>query len=151
MLPLAARSPAAAAGLLECMKMMRCPSVRKTYPWPFGKRCRSSGQQVSDPCPANALMVPSLPLPPSFVAGGSLSCILLCAGHAVMLVGGAVRDLLLGCKPKDYDLLTSAHIAEVLASSLLGVAAANQCLGERGCSQTLTVLHCALHDCASTI
>lgn len=35
------------------------------------------------------------------------------AGHTVLLVGGAVRDLLLGSPPKDYDLLTSAHLAEV--------------------------------------
>lgn len=44
--------------------------------------------------------------------------VVFCAGHAVMLVGGAVRDLLLGCKPKDYDLLTSAHIAEVRSGIL---------------------------------
>jgi hypothetical protein len=69
-----------------------------------------------------------------------------------MLVGGAVRDLLLGCKPKDYDLLTSAHIAEVRWPALcLELQSTNQCLGETGCSETLTVLHCALHDCTSTI
>lgn len=34
-----------------------------------------------------------------------------------MLVGGAVRDLLIGRRPKDYDLLTSAHIAEVRLSA----------------------------------
>lgn len=30
-------------------------------------------------------------------------------GHTAMLVGGAVRDLLLGRQPKDFDLATSAH------------------------------------------
>lgn len=31
----------------------------------------------------------------------------------MLLVGGAVRDLLLGAAPKDWDLLTSAHLTEV--------------------------------------
>ena len=35
------------------------------------------------------------------------------AGHAAFVVGGAVRDLLLGRKPKDFDLATSATPEEV--------------------------------------
>lgn len=35
----------------------------------------------------------------------------------MLLVGGAVRDLLLGHTPKDYDLLTSAHLQQVCAQS----------------------------------
>ena len=31
------------------------------------------------------------------------------AGHQAFLVGGCVRDLLLGCKPKDYDVATDAR------------------------------------------
>jgi putative nucleotidyltransferase with HDIG domain len=31
------------------------------------------------------------------------------AGHQAWLVGGCVRDLLLGCKPKDYDVATDAR------------------------------------------
>ena len=31
------------------------------------------------------------------------------AGHEAYLVGGCVRDLLFGLKPKDFDLVTSAH------------------------------------------
>ncbi len=31
------------------------------------------------------------------------------AGHQAYLVGGCVRDLLLGCKPKDYDVATDAR------------------------------------------
>ena len=31
------------------------------------------------------------------------------AGHSVYIVGGAVRDLLIGKKPKDFDLVTDAH------------------------------------------
>jgi putative nucleotidyltransferase with HDIG domain len=31
------------------------------------------------------------------------------AGHQAWLVGGCVRDLLLGCKPKDYDVSTDAR------------------------------------------
>eukprot|EP00879_Flechtneria_rotunda_P025390 GHRR01026977.1.p1 GENE.GHRR01026977.1~~GHRR01026977.1.p1 ORF type:complete len:505 (+),score=176.79 GHRR01026977.1:222-1736(+) len=37
------------------------------------------------------------------------------AGHEVFLVGGAVRDMLLHLEPKDYDLLTSAHLKQVKA------------------------------------
>ncbi|KAK9790558.1 hypothetical protein WJX73_003709 [Symbiochloris irregularis] len=35
------------------------------------------------------------------------------AGHESYLVGGAVRDLLLGRTPKDHDLLSSASLSEV--------------------------------------
>jgi poly(A) polymerase len=35
------------------------------------------------------------------------------AGHTAFVVGGAVRDLLLGCKPKDFDVATSATPEEV--------------------------------------
>jgi poly(A) polymerase len=35
------------------------------------------------------------------------------AGHAAFVVGGAVRDLLLGRKPKDFDIATSATPDEV--------------------------------------
>jgi len=36
-------------------------------------------------------------------------------GHQAYLVGGCVRDLLLGQKPKDFDVATSAHPGEVRA------------------------------------
>ncbi|MDF2629377.1 MAG: putative nucleotidyltransferase [Symbiobacteriaceae bacterium] len=36
-------------------------------------------------------------------------------GHEVGLVGGAVRDLLLGLAPKDWDMVTSATPAEIMA------------------------------------
>ena len=35
------------------------------------------------------------------------------AGHAAYFVGGCVRDLLLGHKPKDFDIATSAHPQQV--------------------------------------
>jgi poly(A) polymerase len=35
------------------------------------------------------------------------------AGHTAYVVGGAVRDLLLGMRPKDFDVATSAHPDEV--------------------------------------
>jgi poly(A) polymerase len=38
------------------------------------------------------------------------------AGHAAFVVGGAVRDLLLGRKPKDFDVATSATPEEVRAT-----------------------------------
>jgi poly(A) polymerase len=37
------------------------------------------------------------------------------AGHEAYLVGGCVRDLLLGIRPKDFDVATSAHPNEVRA------------------------------------
>ncbi len=36
-------------------------------------------------------------------------------GHLAYLVGGCVRDLLLGAKPKDFDVATDAHPGEVRA------------------------------------
>ncbi len=38
---------------------------------------------------------------------------LAAAGHTAYLVGGSVRDLLLGRKPKDFDISTSARPEEV--------------------------------------
>jgi poly(A) polymerase len=40
---------------------------------------------------------------------------LLSHGHQAYLVGGCVRDLLLGRTPKDFDIATSAHPGEVRA------------------------------------
>ncbi len=40
---------------------------------------------------------------------------LLQHGHEAYFVGGCVRDLLLGLKPKDFDIATSAHPGEVRA------------------------------------
>lgn len=37
------------------------------------------------------------------------------AGYAAYLVGGGVRDLLLGLSPKDFDIATNAHPEEVAA------------------------------------
>ncbi|HAB99553.1 MAG TPA: polynucleotide adenylyltransferase PcnB, partial [Parachlamydiales bacterium] len=37
------------------------------------------------------------------------------AGHSAYLVGGGVRDLLLGQKPKDFDVSTSASPEEIKA------------------------------------
>lgn len=36
-------------------------------------------------------------------------------GHEAYFVGGCVRDLLVGCEPKDFDVATSAHPEEVRA------------------------------------
>ncbi len=38
---------------------------------------------------------------------------LIKAGHVAYLVGGSVRDLMLGRRPKDFDVATSAHPQEV--------------------------------------
>ena len=34
-------------------------------------------------------------------------------GHTTYLVGGCVRDLLLGIHPKDFDVVTSAHPRQI--------------------------------------
>lgn len=39
--------------------------------------------------------------------------VLRAAGHEAYIVGGGVRDLLLGHRPKDFDVATSAHPPEV--------------------------------------
>ena len=46
----------------------------------------------------------------SDISGGSLKVLqtLTDAGHSAYLVGGGVRDLLLGLKPKDFDIATGA-------------------------------------------
>src|SRR5712671_2854662 len=36
-------------------------------------------------------------------------------GHSAYLVGGCVRDLLIGIAPQDYDIATSARPNEVMA------------------------------------
>lgn len=43
----------------------------------------------------------------------------VCAGHEAFLVGGAVRDMLLGRKPKDFDVLTTATPVQVTSASCL--------------------------------
>ena len=49
------------------------------------------------------------------ISGGALKVLqtLTDAGHSAYLVGGGVRDLLLGLKPKDFDVATSATPAVV--------------------------------------
>ena len=40
--------------------------------------------------------------------------VLECAGYEAWLVGGCVRDRLLGCSPKDYDVTTCARVDRVM-------------------------------------
>lgn len=42
-----------------------------------------------------------------------------CAGFKAYLVGGCVRDLLLNRKPKDYDIITTAKLKQVVLTILL--------------------------------
>lgn len=53
----------------------------------------------------------------SKISSGSLKVALTLqqAGYSAYIVGGAVRDLLLGIKPKDYDVATNAKPEEVRA------------------------------------
>jgi tRNA nucleotidyltransferase/poly(A) polymerase len=52
----------------------------------------------------------------------SVSCVLQAlndAGYDAYIVGGAVRDMLLGRKVKDYDITTAARPEEVIAIASL--------------------------------
>lgn len=54
------------------------------------------------------------PTTPPREAARQLALTLRSAGHQALYAGGCVRDRLLGLKPKDYDIATSARPAEVL-------------------------------------
>lgn len=54
-----------------------------------------------------------LPLPPATRPAQEVIETLVAAGHEAYLVGGAVRDLLLGLPPGDGDVATSASPAEI--------------------------------------
>ncbi|HEX4804245.1 MAG TPA: polynucleotide adenylyltransferase PcnB [Myxococcaceae bacterium] len=69
---------------------------------------QAAGEQLS---PASPEIAPSLLDPDALKVVGRLRQ----HGHEAYLVGGCVRDLLLGQKPKDFDLATSAHPGEVRA------------------------------------
>lgn len=109
------QSPAAPAS----MKMNSLAYALRTCRCQCGRRCSSSGRLVSplmptladaDPAYTTVLWQAVNALAGVLMSHAAQSC---CAGHTVLLVGGAVRDLLLGSPAKDYDLLTSAHLTEV--------------------------------------
>lgn len=50
---------------------------------------------------------------PAALAAVAVAQTLRAHGHSAYLVGGCVRDLLLGLVPKDYDIATSAHPDQV--------------------------------------
>lgn len=58
-----------------------------------------------------------VPLPdtPDSAAAIAIVRTLRDAGHGAYLVGGCVRDLLLGLRPKDYDVATAAEPPQVIA------------------------------------
>lgn len=45
----------------------------------------------------------------------SIGVVLKFEGHEVYLVGGCVRDLILKRIPKDFDIITSAELKEVIS------------------------------------
>jgi len=57
----------------------------------------------------------NLPNDPRFDAALRICQTLRNAGHRALLAGGCVRDMLLGVRPKDYDVATSARPEEVRA------------------------------------
>ena len=70
-----------------------------------------------DPSPFETVEWEKLPLPPPKI--GLLCRVLENAGYSCLIVGGAVRDVLLGLEPKDFDLATDAtpdEIKEVIDS-----------------------------------
>ena len=64
-----------------------------------------------DPSPFESIEWEQLPLPP--VKIGILMRAFTKSGYSCLIVGGAVRDLMLGLEPKDYDLATDATPDEV--------------------------------------
>jgi poly(A) polymerase len=60
-------------------------------------------------------VVPASEIPPAALDQDALRVIsrLVRHGHQAYLVGGCVRDLLLGRRPKDFDVATSAHPRQV--------------------------------------
>ena len=73
---------------------------------PHAPASQAAGEQ---PSPASPEIAPSLLDPDALKVVGRLRQ----HGHEAYLVGGCVRDLLLGQKPKDFDVATSAHPGEV--------------------------------------
>jgi len=69
---------------------------------------QAAGEQLA---PESAEIAPSPLDPEALKVVGRLRQ----QGHEAYLVGGCVRDLLLGQKPKDFDVATSAHPGEVRA------------------------------------
>ncbi len=70
------------------------------------------------PLAPRVILLPAMPLSPSIFPAPPLSVppfpqhvvrTLRAAGHETFLVGGCVRDLLLGRTPKDWDVVTSAR------------------------------------------
>lgn len=57
----------------------------------------------------------ALPDTPEAVAARRVASVLRDAGFEALLAGGCVRDLLLGRRPKDYDVATNAHPDAVVA------------------------------------
>ena len=81
----------------------RVIAERTTAHAPAGQ---AAGEQLA---PESAEIAPSLLDPDALKVIGRLRQ----HGHEAYLVGGCVRDLLLGQKPKDFDVATSAHPGEV--------------------------------------
>jgi hypothetical protein len=62
-------------------------------------------------------------------------------GHQSYLVGGCVRDLLLGREPADYDVATDAtpqQVMRVFARTVGWVPASESCLSRSACSGAMT-------------
>ena len=60
--------------------------------------------------------LPLKPIPDSSLAAATrIAATLTAHGHQAFFAGGCVRDLLLGLRPKDFDVATSATPAEVIA------------------------------------
>ena len=77
----------------------------------------SSGRSSSNSSGVDSTIAQPIVIPPSEhgisdadISGGALKVLetLTDAGHGAYLVGGGVRDLLLGLKPKDFDVATAA-------------------------------------------
>ena len=81
------------------------------------QRVMKTRTATAEPAPREPVRIPrdQHPISRSNISPGTLKVLytLKDAGHEAYMVGGGVRDLLAGIKPKDFDIATSAHPEEI--------------------------------------
>ena len=100
------------------------PAPRRPAPPPRGPAPRTPRRRAASPAPRGLALDPEMPnpdrepeIPLDRLDRDAVKVVarLRAVGHQAYLVGGCVRDLLLGRTPKDFDVATDAHPGEVRA------------------------------------